>query len=273
MALQLLGVQPVRENLMWLQFSEPPYFSGLLDPGDASNPDYYTITVVSGSIGGDDQPVRLVSPGIPEVSPDGQGICLWLDRLMSPYPGQYVVTVSNLVGTESGLPLDPSYVSANCDALAAAPVVQDRSRTVGGADFANPQSGASAGDNVPVSVGGQINLGTYQVNAKGDYASDSGLSNYRKRVIRRITSNQGTFAHLANYGAGPRSLIKKPDRAGRAETLAKVAETQVLMEPDTASVTVTVVRSSSSPGIVVLKVVALHRSGQVLDVSVPIVTG
>ena len=270
MALALLSVAPVTENVLRLIFSEAVYWSGLLDQNDASNPVNYAVAPVAGTVGADGKPTRNVSVGFPMISPVANAIDLQLDRLMSGYPAQYAVTVTNLIGgsLDTPDPLDPTQSSAISSGLAWVPPTPDVHATSSGQDFANPQSAASAGQNVPQPVGITPLLGTYVVNAQGDYATDKGLANYRKRILRRVSSSLNGFAHLKNYGLGPMANIKQLDRGGAAETLAKNAEQQIRQEPETASVKVQL--SRPSPGEVWLNIIAVMRTGQTVGLQVPV---
>ena len=59
--LTLLGAFALRENVIRLAFSQPVYFSSILDPLDASNPEKYSVTAVSGTFGIDGSPARPVN--------------------------------------------------------------------------------------------------------------------------------------------------------------------------------------------------------------------
>ncbi len=272
--LELVDVLPVAENLVRLYFNQAPYFSGYLDSYDAASRFRYSLSPVAGTVGSDGLPPRPVFPAVPAVSPlalsAGAAIDLTLDRRMSPYPAQYLVGVNGL-RTAGGATLTPGFSSLVCYGLAAARVVQDRNMVSAAADFSNPQSQLSLGDNVP--VGGAAVLGTYQYGSTGDYATDRGLASYRKRVVRRCAAMLGGFAHLPNYGLGAVGRVKQLDRGGTAEALAAQAEAQVKQEPETQDCKVTVERSALTPNVVVLRVRAIMRSGASVDLGIPFPSG
>jgi hypothetical protein len=273
--LALVGAVPVRENVVRLSFNQAPYFSGVLDPSDASNRFRYTIVPDPTSADPDGLPPRLVSPAVPEVAPvpgaAGSAIDLTLDRRMSAWPARYLVSVNGMRASASGALLMVGGTSAPCDGLAAVPPPPDRDKVAAGSDFANPQSRLGLGDNVP--LGAKTVLGAYPVDASGDYASDRGLASYRKRVVRRLAARLNGFAHLAGYGLGAVDRVKRLDRGGDAETLAKEAEAQVMAEPETAEARVSVERSSTNPSVVVLRIRARTRSGSNVDMGVPFANG
>jgi hypothetical protein len=273
-SLVLVDARPRRENVVRLFFNVAPYFSGLLDPFDASSRFRYGIVPVDGTIGADGLPPRPVLPAVPAVAlvPGSAGsvIDLTLDRRMSPYPARYLVSVNGM-RTVAGATLQPGGTSRKCDGLSAARVVQDRTLVAAGRDVANPQSLLSAGDNVPVGAG--VVLGTYQTSSSGDYATDRGLASYRKRIVRRLSAMLGGFAHLPGYGLGALDKVKLLDRGGSAEALASEAEAQVKEEPETQSARVTVERSAADPGVVVLRVRAVTRTGAPVDMGIPFPAG
>lgn len=268
--LMLIDARPRRENVVRLYFNVAPYFSGVLDPTDASSRFRYAVVPVQGSVGGDGLPPRVVLPAVPLVGDvagaAGSVIDLTLDRRMSPYPARYLVSVNGL-RTVAGATLVPGSTSLPFDGLAAATVPQDPSLVSAGRDIANPQSQLSLGDNVP--IGATPILGSYQVNSSGDYATDRGLASYRKRVVRRLAASFGGFAHLPGYGLGATSKIKLLDRGGTAEALASQAEVQIKQEPETASVKVTVERSATNPNVTVLRIKATTLAGGHVDMGVP----
>lgn len=119
-----------------------------------------------------------------------------------------------------------------------------------------------AGDSGP---GIEPALGTFQYAADGDYQNDAGLSNLKKRVIRRLTTKRGSFAHLPNYGL---DLPEKgPLRPGVMRLIQSQAIAQVQSEEGVVSATVSV--SSPAPGVLLLGVRVQASSGSFgVDVTV-----
>lgn len=272
--LQLVNAQPVRENVVRLTFNLPVYFSRILDPFDASNRRRYVITPVAGSRGDDGRPPRPVFPAVPNVAAEadagGRAIDLTVDRPFSPYPAQYVVAVNGLRAS-NGAFLAIGHTSLQFDGLAQGAPVPTRETLASRGDFANPQSRLGLGDNVP--LGAKVVLGAYPVDGSGDYAVDRGLVSYRKRIVRRLSSRLGGFAHLGRYGLGAVDKVKRLDRGGEAETMAAEAESQIREEPETAECRVTVERSTTNPSVVVLRVRARTRSGEAVDMGIPFPSG
>jgi hypothetical protein len=241
--LHLLEVQAIRENVVRLTFDTVPYFSGILDPGDASNVARYAITAVSG-VGIDGVPVRpvLVAGVAQGILAGAQGTIIELttDRALSHWPCIYRGSANGL-RSEAGLPLAGG-ASLLFYGVQAGPRTQQQDQILAGRDLANPQSvaalvGLPDASNLPSSV-----LGTYRPDGTGDYANDAGITGYIKRVTRRLMTVKGAFAHLPNYGVGIPSDVKRLQRAGFREMLASDAEDQIKQEPETLAVTCRVVQ-------------------------------
>jgi hypothetical protein len=111
-----------------------------------------------------------------------------------------------------------------------------------------------AGDSGP---GIEPALGTFQYAADGDYQNDAGLANLKKRVIRRLTTKRGSFAHMPNYGL---DLPEKgPMRPGVMRQLQSQAIAQVQAEEGVVSASVSV--SVPAPGVFLLGVRVQASSG------------
>lgn len=102
--------------------------------------------------------------------------------------------------------------------------------------------------------------GTFEVDADGDYRNDAGLEGVKKRVMRRLTTGKGAFAHLPAYGLA--LPLKRTFSVGDLRTLQADALEQVQAEGVlNAQVTI----SQPEPGIVRLVV-----TGQGLDEGVDV---
>lgn len=108
-------------------------------------------------------------------------------------------------------------------------------------DIANPQTVRDAG-------GGP--LGTFQVTESGDLGNDTGRTNLRKRVFRRISTRPGGFFHLPNYGVRQKDKTLMTPTALRDLQLS--LESQITSEPDVVNARVRV--SEITPGVVRVKV-------------------
>src|SRR5262249_45593292 len=151
--------------------------------------------------GSDGQPPRPVTAIVVERAPvagsQGAQLDLTLDRSLSPYPARYAVSCTLLRAAASGAPLAPGSTSLAFDGLAVpppSPVLADAA-TVG--DFANPQTVDAISQTGYLPPEAALLLGTFPVDGTGDYGLDQGLRSYKKRVVRRLTTMQGAFAHLA----------------------------------------------------------------------------
>ena len=201
--LELQTALAIRENCVRLTFSEAPYFSELLDPSDASDIDRFAFAEDASTTGLDGLPARPVAPALVEqAGAGGTQLDVWTDRPFSPYPAVYLVSANNL-RTSGGSFLLPASTSVVFYGLQAGKEVQQRAPIR--KDFANPQSGFTT-----IGINGttitDAMLGSYLADASGDYASDSGPTSLKKRLLRRMLASKGRFAHLPDYGVG---LIEK----------------------------------------------------------------
>lgn len=266
-----------RENAIQIAFSRPVYTSGINDPGDALQPSFYVVTEVAGTIGYDGTSVRkvsVVSLALVEVTGTflGQYLELTLDRMMTPYPAQYLVTVSNQIVTLDKLDsIEPTGLTAGLDSVYRKLVVPSTETTTPSRDLANPSTLSAARD--PLSdPENPLNLGTMPVDDTGDYAFDEGLTGYKKRILRRLITVPGGFVHLGDeYGLGVTSFGKKLATAAVISEIASQAEAQIAKEPETLKVQVTA--RQDTPGSVRFSIFARTKSGQDASMSVPFAIG
>lgn len=273
--LELRDAQPIAENKVRLTFNLAPLFNGILTPSDASNPSRFTITTDPSSLGADGLPPRPVTCVEVSLAPvpgsGGTMLDLITDRSFSPFPSRYRVSCTQLRAAQTGVPLDPSFTSFAFDGLAMVPAspLLERAATTG--DFANPQTVEGLGPNGVLPPEASLLLGTFPIDGTGDYGIDQGLRSYKKRVIRRLTSEQGAFAHLAQsrYGVGVPGKVKTLARVGVRESLAAEAEAQIRLEPETRAVSVTVVLDPLRPEVTNFVIRAQTNTGQQVSMQVP----
>lgn len=243
--LQLLRAFAVRENVVRLFFDQPVYFTQVLDPGDGSNPRSYSVVAVPG-IAGDGDPTRTVNiiraEIVKEAGAGGQQVDLVVDRAFSPFFCRYIVAVGD-VRAGSGSLLDAAFTSYVFDGVQAGrlPMVPDQA--IGMRDIANPQTLAALVGLPDATAATPLMLGTFRVDATGDVANDSGIISWKKRVIRRLITRPGGFAHMPAYGAGIPQQVKTLGRPGSRQLLAFSAEQQIRQEPETVSATVRIVQT------------------------------
>ncbi len=274
----LQGAIATTENVVRLYYSALPYLSGLLDPRDASQASFYAITPVAGSLGLDGLPPLPVSVVFAQVGADANSVELVLDRAMSPHPAQYQVTATGVWSSVSGAPgvlqnPDPGAATFDGDFRQLQP--QRPENIAPSRDIANPTTLQGLQDAVPVvplSLGASARLlGTYVVDASGDYASDQGLVSYKKRVLRRAITVPGAFAFLPrSYGVGIPSYGKKLASPALRARLAAAWQAQVLEEPETATAAVTAATDPANPGIVWFVLQATTKGGQKLNFRLPV---
>lgn len=232
----LLSAVAVRENVVRLLFSEPVYWSRWLDPYDGSRPELYAVGVVDGTVGIDGNEVREVSviavePSDPTPAAPVSEVDVVVDRPFSPFGTRYIVNASTNLVSVNGTPLDTTRTSLEFDGLyrGLPPATPDLQPS--GGDIANPQSLEALLDPLPRTDDDSM-LGTFPVDELGDYAKDDGLTSVKKRIIRRLTTRKGAFAHLPNYGVDVPANVKRLALPGLREALAADAEEQVRQEPE-----------------------------------------
>lgn len=257
--LQLLAAQPIHENVLRLEFNVAPRLSFLSDPRDGALPDRYSATPVDGTVGRDGLPPRSVTPfSIARAAvalSRGRFVDVTVDRRLSPYPARYLVAVNRLVAFD-GMPLDPARTSAEADGLRRALPVNLATRSIGRTDLAGTIEPPDGSPYVPA-------------DASGDVATDRGLASYRKRVLRRLLTRRGAFAHLPGYGVGTAAQIKRLATPSVRARLVADAEEQIRREPETKSVRASLAPIADEPGAWLLRLDIEAKAGS-LSVEAPL---
>lgn len=265
-----------RENLIQLELSEEPYFTNLFDQHDAADPNKYTVNVVPGTKGLDDEPVWPVRviyvEQTPEVRDGGrQFLDLYIDRQMTAWPAVYEVTVAGIKSKDLARNLSPAYDTAQVVAVHQEIIRPSLDPLVKTRDFANPQTYSAMLDPLP-NPSAEL-LGTFPVDDSGDYAYDEGITSYKKRILRRIFSRPSSFAHMrSGYGVGIHTYGKKLALAATRAKIATDIEAQIQQEPETLSVSVRIVTDARHPDLTRFVVDAVMRTGQSVHVETAVPT-
>lgn len=266
MTISLVDTLAIRENLVRLTFDVAPYFSAVLDPGDASNPARYTLGAKADTIGSDGLPPRGVFAAMAELAAPTV-IHLWTDRKLSPFPSRYTVSLNGILEDGSLDPLD--VYQGEFYGLRAGRVIPTPDRAISNADIANPQTLSGALD--PLALPTDSVLGTYPVDDTGDIAKDEGLQSYKKRVLRRLSTRKGRFRHLPNYGTLALESVKQLARPGLMQAIAADAEEQIRQEPETVAVKVQIVMQGA---VAFYRIRVRCSFGQTVDMTAPVsITG
>lgn len=265
----LLSAVAVRENVVRLTFSRSVYWSQWHDPGDGSRASYYSVAEVTGTVGIDGNPARAVAVAEVRRAVDDPlalvtQVDVVTDRMFSPQGARYVASVANLISV-TGTPIDPAHSSFEFDGVYRGLPRPLPDMQLSAADIANPQSLSALLDPLPVTTDDAM-LGTYQTDVTGDYAQDEGMTSLRKRIIRRLTTRKGAFAHMPDYGVLMPANVKQLARAGLRQAIAADAEQQVMREPEVVSASVQLVVDGPVTRFVVK---ARTAFGTGLDLSVP----
>ena len=248
--LQLLQALAIRDNVVRLWFNEAPIFTGVLDPHDASSADRYVIVPIAGTMIDHTNP-RPVTPIIIERVAEplalGRILDVTVDRHFDGYPGSYRISVNRLVSAESGVWLDPVMASIEFYGAEQVDILRARDLAMPTRDIANPQTLAALLDPLPVTTVGT--LGSIPTNIDGDYAYDEGITGYKKRLWRRITSRKNRFAHLPGYGVGLPSKLKQLGKSSVRFALAADIRSQVLEEPESIAASVSIIPDPNAAGL------------------------
>ncbi len=263
----------IRENVVRVTFTETPLFDALLTANDASNPERFSVTPVPGTFGMDELPTRPVRPVRVEVAAVplsfGAVLDVTVDRPFSPSPSQYILAANQLVSVTGNL-LDPSAASVQFVGLYRAMRVQSTTAASPSRDMANPQTYSglvNAGVNDPNLI---TQLGSFPIDATGDYAFDDGIAQIKKRIIRRLITRQGAFPSLPDYGVGIPSYGKQLGSLAVRQKLAAEAQKQISSEPEVAEVAVNAVSDPANPSVTILRIrVRLNGSGGTTQFDVP----
>ncbi len=274
MAIAFVDAVAIRENVVRVEFSEVVSLTGLLETTDASRPELWDVaadTSTTGMSGDAARPVTVVlveysgeEDGVEEED-EGRFVNLILDRPMTPYPADYVVSWEGIYAEDLATFDDGEATISGVYRFIDAPTIEVPRRS---RDFANPQTLAAAREALAVPEDPYA-LGTFGLDASGDYAHDEGNESLKKRVIRRLLTRKGAFAHLPNYGVGVPDETK---RLGTAETLSRLkvdAESQIAEEPDVEKVRVVIVTSASQPDLVRFRVAIKPKGGPAIAFDVP----
>jgi hypothetical protein len=269
--LQLLAAIPIAENMVRLVFSEAPSFTMLLDAGDASRRERYSITANTGTFGMDglvSRPVQIlyVEQNMAD-DPLGRFIDLTIDRPFSPDPASYTVTVNGLVTAVSSTPLDSGAVMTPFLGVSRYISPPNPETATPSRDFSNPQTLSML-----VNATGEqtlSGLGTHPVDSTGDYATDDGVQNLKKRVFRRLMTAKGAFLHAPGYGVDIPGSAARLNVPSVREGLAADAESQISQEPDVKRVRVTVATDPLTPNVARFTVLVRTTSGNVVKFEAP----
>lgn len=254
------GAVSVAENVVRLYFNTTPYFTGLLDPYDASQVSCYEIVPAPGPKGFDDNPPRVVNAIAAKVGEDPYSIDVAIDRPMSPWPSNYQVYTSGMADAASKTPAPTQTLTYQ--AVYRALVPPSAHAATPSRDLANPQTLLDLAASGAPNYGAVTNpLGTYVVDATGDYAFDQGLVSLKKRILRRFLTVPGSFAHLPpGYGLGILTYGKKLVRPGVLGKLIASAQAQIAQEPEVLQCAVTA--KAQPNGLVYFKIAVRLKNGQ-----------
>lgn len=240
-----LTVESARQvslNAVDVTFSVPPRSADPGDVRDATNPANWTLSARSPGAR------LLLVQFVARVS--SRVIRVYFDGELTG-EASYRITAASSVAGASGGALSPCSFADFETFLRARVLVVPAAQRDQNVDLANPFMPRDA-------PGPDSPLGTYQIDDVGDWATDSGRANLRKRVFRRATTGLGQFFHLPGYGFG--QALKGLIRPDVLRKLKASAEQQIRLEPDVVAANVIV--STPTPSIVRLNIRVEDRFGR-----------
>ena len=272
--INFLDLVAIRENVIRLEFDQAVNITGLLEVADASRVDIWQVVAEPSSRGYSGDLARSVKVVGVELSGEADGVGLVdvgrfvnliLDRPMTPFPAVYTVTWTDVFSMDLESKSSGQSDVYSVYRLLDAPQIQAPRLSK---DFANPQTEGAAQESVPL-PGILALLGSFRTDDSGDYAADEGIANLKKRIVRRLMTKKGAFAHLPNYGVGVPEAAKKLGQAVVISQLKSDAEIQIAQEPDVLQCKVAVVINSASPNIVRFRVAVKPKVGKPTAFDVP----
>lgn len=265
--MQVLAAFAQAENVFRVQFSQAVYYSGILDGPDSSKPSLYTVTPVAGTVGYDGNPARaltVLTVTQPAVAgfPNGTFLDLTVDRPMTPFPAEYLVSVGTVFSADLTQQLSANFSTAQVLAVYAALNPPDPSAAAPMRDVANPQTLAAARRSTADTVGYSTLLGTLQYASDGDYAGEQNDDSLRQRQFRRLFAKKGGFVHLPGYGVGITAYLKRLALPSVRDQLAAECQSQFAQEPEAASVRVNLRLDPQNNQLVRLSIFTKKKSGK-----------
>jgi hypothetical protein len=272
--LQLVSAIAVAENAVQLTFNQAIYWSGLLDPTDASQPALWTFLPLAGGPAGQDgtAPRPVSAAAVSQVG--DAAVIVTLDRPLTPSPGTYYAVASPLIqSADQSQSLNPAYAQALFTSVFKVLVPSSTQTPTGVAtrDIAAPIGAQSVQSSRAPYPQNLLQLGVPVVDDTGDYATDVGLVGLKKRVIRRILFTPGSTLFMTGFGAGAGTYAKRLASAANRSALAAACESQIAQDPEVASVSVQAL-FGSAPGLFTLAVLVRSRVGQAFKLLVPVST-
>lgn len=279
MTLSLLYANAIRENVIRLSFSEEVYLSFINDQYDATrlgHGHWYILEDASTGIDGlPNRKVSIVSVQYAPINEVGDTyrkfIDLYTDRSLSAFPCTYSIgsktQVYGVTHSLSGGKIFPDPGSSvalsmvSVFGLKASQEPQQTDQGVGGKDFSFTRKNVDP--NAPYDP---IAISSFSV-SEGDYAIDSGLANLKKRILRRLITVPGSFAHMPTYGIGVPNYVKKLNRADVVTKLETDAQLQIEQEPEVTQASVKVQPVSS--GLVRIDIRIKTQDGKKYSMNAP----
>lgn len=237
-ALSVVSAVATSTHTVLVTLTAPPMAVSPINTGDALNPETWSQTAADGTV--------FTVLAVRQVTTTSFEI-----RTLEQQPGYLTsctVSCPTLL-TPSGAPLVPPTSSAFPGVAAAVQPFTDAGVT--DFDLANPQLPRTG---VP---------GTLRTTSSGDYATEAGRALLEKLVVRAITTQQGGFFFLPNYGFGlTNKQLVTPSKLGalRANLRAVVEQISMVKAADVE------VSFAQATGVTTVTVTAEAQDGQTVEV-------
>jgi len=237
-------------NEVRIYLTNEPMHTSSVAAGDALNPATWTVQRLDG-------PTYLNVMSVIEYTPTIYGIVT--DQPFGDAIIVHEVSSIILLDTGGGIILPPrkarfAGLVADTDADMQAKLAKRGALT---RDLANPQSPQGSPD---------LFGGTLSVGSAGDYDTVTGLDLVKKLIIRRLSTRQGEFFHLPEYGVTFR--VKETIQPGSLQQLKTAIERQVLKESEVSAASVVLTLDSSNTLTIAIKA-TIRPTGEQLQFSIP----
>jgi hypothetical protein len=230
--------------------TDEPKHSSAVAPGDALNPATWSVQRLDG-------PTYLNVASVVEYAPTVYGI----QTMQALGPASVVHEVSSVTLQDAGggiiLPPRKAQFAGLIDEAAATAQAKLAKRGAIARDVANPQAPRGAPD---------VFGGTLVVGSSGDYDTVTGLELIKKLIIRRLTTREGEFFHLPNYGVTYKT--KETIQPGSLRQLKASIERQILKEPEVSDASATIRLDANNVLTVAIKAIT-RPTGEQLQFSIP----
>lgn len=234
-------------NMVAVDFSQHPKAQDSVTLNDALNPALWSLVAINPP----DAVIRL--PQLVQATANPFVVNVFFDGPLGPFARYRITVAGTLLNSAEDTAIDP--FARWADFVTMGPAVtqtaaQAQTLTY---DLASPQM-------PKYTTGTDQLLGTMQPTSDGSLELDSGLRYVAKRILRRLITEQGGFAHMPDYGLGKPvgSLMRTSD----LRALQQDAQKQLLQEDGVVSASVGLRQDPAAPGVIYMSISVRTQDGR-----------